>query len=114
MLSVKHISLSGSETILSATRVEYHPEPVNGVPTQLARLTVFGGPDQQELHGGTVFVMNEAGKTISRYDLGARCVALAKSGVEWKVTGGSLNGLIYGSGGADTARVGDLNAAVAR
>lgn len=72
MFSVKHISLGGVESIYEAEQVRFSGRrksqcskpaflrlfgPLHGVPT--------------DLFGGTVFVMNHFGKTVSRYDLGA-------------------------------------------
>jgi hypothetical protein len=80
MLSVKHITLSGNETIRLASKVEF----VNTASKQCAPAhdTLWVHlPDGNliELEGGTVFVMNDIGKTISRYDLGASMVPLNPS-----------------------------------
>lgn len=85
MLTIKHITLSGIENIYQAFDVSFAPAEVpegqsvrskhgGGTlmfmsPTRHAEGTsVF---QQINLSGGTVFVMNDHGKTVSRYDLGA-------------------------------------------
>lgn len=68
MLTVRHIALSGHETILETKRVATEPS-----------LKVGGGPpvffyeaagEMVGLTSGVVYVMNEAGRTIAKYDLG--------------------------------------------
>lgn len=76
MFTVKHVHLDGSEELHRSTGVRFAPgserrkcTPVGGGETSPTPDTLWtdGGP----LTGGTVFVMNENGKTVSRYDLGA-------------------------------------------
>lgn len=84
MLTVKHIHLSGREEIVLTRRASYQPE---GVPH-----STVGNPSEPEdmrccliedfdgsttrIFGGTVFVMNDLGKTVSRYDLGASMASM--------------------------------------
>lgn len=78
MLTVKHIGLSGEEMLYTTPVVNYVPgtdkSPI-GDPA-----TVWIEPDKSgaryPLTGGTVFVMNEAGRTVARYDIGASMVPL--------------------------------------
>lgn len=81
MFTIKQISISGEECIFRATAVRYtpggyrDPSMASGTPPPSATpATVW--IDERPLTGGTVFVMNEAGKTVSRYDLGASPVPL--------------------------------------
>lgn len=91
MLTVKHITLSGTEMIIPASRVWFYPsddqkQSLKAVPQGSGMVTVV--PPQsagllaphEDLHGGTVFVMNEHGKTVSRYDLGASMVPMDHRG----------------------------------
>lgn len=76
MMTVKHITLSGEEYIYPTTHVNFVPDAaLNQVVNQVGgKDTVWLYPPDhpaQPLNGGTVFVMNEHGKTVSRYDLGA-------------------------------------------
>ena len=82
MLTVKHISLSGIETIYPASSVEFRPAATKDCAP--ASDSVLAFTEQHyvvaELTGGTVFVMNEHGKTVSRYDLGASMVPMDHRG----------------------------------
>lgn len=73
MLSVKHISLSGEEHIYLAARIRYTPKD-HDADRVSTPATVW--VDDLPLTGGTVFVMNDAGKTVARYDIGASMVPL--------------------------------------
>jgi len=92
MLTVKHIALSGRETIHLAHEVTFIPtDAASNMKTRspiesaheggrLEIVTPYHVPGEpgghvMGLEGGTVFVMNEVGKTVSRYDLGASNVA---------------------------------------
>jgi hypothetical protein len=73
MLTVKHISLSGDEVLYQAHECTFSPATDDG----LCPNTVWvGGDDKTPLTGGTVFVMNDNGKTVARYDLGASQIPL--------------------------------------
>lgn len=81
MLTMKHIDVWGKERILSVREVEFkYAEqigpaavvgfaPSNGHVRLIFRPPVDGQMDEF-LYDGSVYVMNEAGKTISKYDLG--------------------------------------------
>jgi hypothetical protein len=80
MLTIKHISLGGSEIIESATSVWFMPkgseDPFGEQPTgpRPASDLLYAAPGKKHpasFGDGTVFVMNEAGNVVSRYDLGA-------------------------------------------
>lgn len=83
MLAVKHIQLSGHEEIYLTNRVSYQPNyvPVNtaGVKGEPCVWVDHGDAPSTSIFGGTVFVMNELGKTVSRYDLGASMVPLEQA-----------------------------------
>lgn len=75
-LTVRHLEPSGHESITQAISVSYQPgnnTPERGDEKPL--LIAFGVPDSMgEGHcnygSGTVYVMNEAGATVAKYDLG--------------------------------------------
>lgn len=75
-LTAKQISLAGYEVVVACDRVEYSPSPVAGqvaAPRQDhgGTVDVFeAGVVVASFREGTVFVMNERGSTVSRYDLG--------------------------------------------
>jgi hypothetical protein len=75
MFTVKHIHLDGSEEIHETEKVRFTPAGSDLSPTTSSApdtLWIDSGP----LTGGTLFVMNASGKTVSRYDLGASFVPL--------------------------------------
>lgn len=79
MLTVKHIEDTGHENIYPAARVSYQPrqvlESVNVGPNTLAPCVFIDTPkgDTVPLGSfGVFYVMNEAGKTIAKYDMGAK------------------------------------------
>jgi hypothetical protein len=49
-------------------------------PTLWVRISDYPD-DERPLTGGTIFVMNEQGKTVSRYDLGASPVPISGDGL---------------------------------
>lgn len=78
MLTVKHVGDTGNETIYPATEVSYNPNigsgSVGGDPNikhvQSIGCVWYTDPRSSEiksLEGGTVYVMNETGKTIATY-----------------------------------------------
>lgn len=82
MFSIRHIQLSGHEDIYLASRVSFQPEVTHeqkgGLPSSP---TIFiDRPDgsTMPINGGTIFVMNDNGKTVARYDIGASMVPLAE------------------------------------
>jgi len=81
MLTVKQITLSGIEFLWEAVNVQFMPSiagathAADPIPAEV-HFNQPGGGDQIRIGGGTVFVMNDHGKTVSRYDLGASEVPL--------------------------------------
>lgn len=65
--TVKHIQESGHEDIYPAAKVSYQPTIGNWFSSCF--IDDGTGSSLQKIYGGTVFVMNEQGKTVSRYDL---------------------------------------------
>lgn len=64
MLTVKHIAWTGHETLTDTRRVSYQPETPCTPPQVFIENPeggVFAWAD------GTVYVMNEAGQTVSKY-----------------------------------------------
>jgi hypothetical protein len=77
MFTIKHIRLSGEEDLYTSPTARYSPGIDNG--TTGAPATVWytkADGFEHPLTGGTVFVMNDAGKTVARYDIGASMVPL--------------------------------------
>lgn len=90
MFVLKHIHADGREDIIQSDNVRFDP----GVPTwqsEDGKCGATGTPPTlwiaergfvtQPLTGGTVFVMNENGKTVARYDLGASPVPIIGDGL---------------------------------
>ena len=81
-LALKHIELSGREKIYPAHHVEFRPAgwtPESGAQESVQnadRVLAFTEEHYivAECFGGTVFVMNENGSTVSRYDLGGSMI----------------------------------------
>lgn len=76
-MTIKHITISGYEYLFEAANVQFIPENVQPLPKGSTPARVVFHPagviaDDQPiaLTGGTVFVMNSFGKTVSRYELG--------------------------------------------
>lgn len=70
MMTIKLVELNGHEQIRSVKTVAASPSPENGANTYRV-----SGWDQEDLHWefekyGNVYVMNDAGQTVSRYWLG--------------------------------------------
>jgi hypothetical protein len=73
--TLKHISISGEEQLYVASGI--HFKPGRDIYPHELRLVQFTSPTGvAQLSGGTVFVMNESGRTVARYDLGASPVPL--------------------------------------
>lgn len=79
MLTLKHLAPSGSESIYEAAEVFFQPDESAGLaqPTGTAAHSlgivsykIDGTGIFQGLTGGYVYVMNEAGSTVAKYDLG--------------------------------------------
>jgi len=89
MLTIKFIGMVGEEAVYPAFSVEYRPaasKPPQGQPTPgepppflPPKDTVIAFTEDHyavaEFDTGTIFVMNERGQTVSRYDLGPSPVA---------------------------------------
>jgi len=88
MMTVKHITLSGEEFVYATSHVNFVPATAlqganyasgsAAVPDTVWRYDADGVA--RPITGGTVFVMNEHGKTVSRYDIGASMVPLTGAG----------------------------------
>lgn len=89
MMTVKHIALSGRETVWSATEATYWPVDAQQVEDRAAGIKATVHPtlhpyvsvcrpdgDSPRLVDGTVFLMNDKGATVSRWDLGSSPVPL--------------------------------------
>jgi len=80
MFTVKHIGMLGDEAIYPADKVTFLPvkaqemtQAGESLPKPVPKIVLDG---ITELCGGTVFVMNDKGRTVSRYDLGASPVPI--------------------------------------
>ncbi len=69
MLTIKHVHIGGNEVIEQVDRAEFVPAPISGPGVPGVRADRVN--DVLTFTGGTVFVMNDFGKTVARYDLGA-------------------------------------------
>lgn len=73
MMTLKHITLKGEEFVYPTTHVNYVPVGSNGYagqdtpPTTLWRYDPEGSA--APITEGSVYVMNEHGKTVARYTL---------------------------------------------
>lgn len=77
MLTIKHVAISGDETVRQAMEVRLAHEPIpqddqlTSADTHKAR--VYADLEDNatvQIESGTVYVMNDAGATVSKYDLG--------------------------------------------
>lgn len=100
MLTVKHIHALGDEAIIEVSRVRFtpgtpaweSPDGQTGCSATAATVWVHDSKGTEvPLTGGTVFVMNEAGKTVSRYDLGPSPVPIVGDGLHDPRRHGLLN-----------------------
>lgn len=69
-LTVKHIELNGFESITQATHINFIP----GDKTTSTEVIAFGVPTpvsdgRNRYTNGRIFVMNEGGATVAKYDL---------------------------------------------
>ena len=65
MLTIRHIEASGHEEIVTTSRVSYHPRTPD-----ITRECVFWETTSGqtiEMDSGTVYIMNENGKTVAVY-----------------------------------------------
>jgi hypothetical protein len=79
MFTIKHITPMGNEALYPAVEVTYsaYAAPMlNEPPFQALTGSVWYVPSLEpgqcsiELRSGTVYVMNDAGSTVAKYDLG--------------------------------------------
>ncbi len=78
-LTVKHIESNGYECVVQATNVAFIPQDAchQDDPRPRAEVIAYGAPYEGgafmggvgRFSGGLIYVMNEAGATVSRYDL---------------------------------------------
>lgn len=73
MLTVKHISITRHESIHECSRVTFHPQK-EGTPGEFSEPQVFiehpnGLGGGFFALGGRIYVMNNEGNTISKWDL---------------------------------------------
>lgn len=70
MLTVKQVLSTGVEIVFEASRVNYVPSSTAGGTLE----TLFTeNPDRSQSHSflsGVYYVMNDAGSTVAKYDLG--------------------------------------------
>jgi archaellin len=78
MFTIKHCTPLGNESVIQTPEVTYSPHPTPA-PAEDGRTALTGtvfyirpgaGGEQIELRTGTVYVMNDAGSTVAKYDLG--------------------------------------------
>ena len=93
MLTVKHIEVTGQEVLYPATRVSYHPRAEDegsltgcaahvSIETHKGDIAVLG-------HWGAFYIMNDAGKTVAKYDLGGWDTPPKTVSTTWTATGGT-------------------------
>ena len=76
MLTIKHITSMGNEALYEATEASYspHDEQSNNGHASLTGSVWYVAPNPnaplREIRGGLVYVMNENGSTVAKYDLG--------------------------------------------
>lgn len=77
MLTIKHITPMGNETLYETPEVSYsaHPKPIDrgldfGPLTGSLWYTSVLTGQMVELRDGMIFVMNGNGSTVAKYDLG--------------------------------------------
>lgn len=89
MFTIKHISGLGDEEIIQVETVRFSPGTQscmaqNGgasTPPTVWISHLSRGVSETPLTGGTIFVMNDMGKTVARYDLGASPVPIMGDGL---------------------------------
>lgn len=74
MLTVKYCYPHGQETVFPVMAVHFHPREVASArgPTSdvMFERAKDSGPGLTQVSSGCVYVMNEFGKTVAKYDLG--------------------------------------------
>lgn len=91
MLTIKHQTPYGAEALYEATNVQFCPvegarldQPV-GTSTSKLGAFYFRRPDHsehtlEELDDGMIYVMNDNGSTVGKYDLGGWLVGTTNGG----------------------------------
>lgn len=70
MMTVKHVALSGEEYIYPTSHVNYVPTTVLNDLQGVDTLWWYDTDGRAyPITGGKVYVMNDSGKTVSRYEL---------------------------------------------
>lgn len=69
MLTVKRVLATGHEDVTQARRVSYQPAKANGTDAPETVFVEDEGGSTQGFVEGTVYVMNDAGSTVSKYSL---------------------------------------------
>lgn len=69
MFTIKCITDFGDESLQSAESVAFHPSVPDSAP-YAGGMVIATGP-RNEWTSGTIYVMNETGATISKYNLGS-------------------------------------------
>lgn len=74
-LTVRHLEPSGHESITQAISVSFQPGTNPPGDNEDTQLIAFGVPNPvsdgcNRYASGTVYIMNEAGATVAKYDLG--------------------------------------------
>lgn len=76
MMTIKHVDLTGEEFVYPTTHINYVPAAVK--PCTTATPSVWRYDDDgraYEIDNGSVFVMNEHGRTVARYSISANAPA---------------------------------------
>lgn len=79
MFTIKHIQSDSCEDLVLVEQIRFAPGTPDSSDKTGTPPTVWC--DGVPFTGGTIFVMNAAGKTVSRYDLGASPVPLVGDGL---------------------------------
>lgn len=70
MMTIKHIDLSGKEFVYPTTHINFVPGDRNGTTTTSPIVWRYDEEGcAHEIDNGTVYVMNEHGRTVARYNL---------------------------------------------
>jgi hypothetical protein len=67
MLTIRHIEPSFNETVLAVRRIAYQP-PIDGALECVFYDDADG--ETRSIAAGTVYVMNDRGSTVARYNVG--------------------------------------------
>lgn len=81
MFTLKHISIRGEERLYRADSVHFTPGVETAHCRSISTFKFINDGVEESLAGGTIFAMNENGKTVARYDLGASPVPIFGDGL---------------------------------